>query len=226
MEIKQKLKTWGITLSRMALDLQISRPTLDVYISCYEKGDPIPNTRCQEVFGELFSEKITSAAEFHQVYELIVQSRGPVQTKDEQEKSSPPRDGILSDTMDELLNMVGTDAERKKFVLFMTKEYSDPCIQSIYRFLQYKNGELSIQDDELSDLDQALYSQLFTLFERYESGTVGIDVNGFRKFIIQNQNERLNKEDIGEMVVSILKTNRYKLNEQDIMALKQEIERM
>jgi hypothetical protein len=108
----------------------------------------------------------------------------------------------------------------------MTKEYSDPCIQSIYRFLQYKNGELSIQDDELSDLDQALYSQLFTLFERYESGTVGIDVNGFRKFIIQNQNERLNKEDIGEMVVSILKTNRYKLNEQNIMALKQEIERM
>ena len=52
--------------------------------------------------------------------------------------------------------------------------------QSIYRFLQYKNGELCIQNDELSDLDQALYSQLFTLFEKYEAGTV----QGSRGYVI------------------------------------------
>lgn len=48
MEIKKNLKALDVKISKLATDLDISRPTLDTYIECYEKGQPIPNEGYQK----------------------------------------------------------------------------------------------------------------------------------------------------------------------------------
>lgn len=54
-DIKNYLKTIGITHKYLAKQLNLSRPTLDVYIEYYENGKTIPKEKYAEAFERLFS---------------------------------------------------------------------------------------------------------------------------------------------------------------------------
>ncbi len=69
--IKELLKNNGITLTQLAGDLKVSRPTLDSYIKSYEAGEPIPNELYAETFAFLFDEATDIDGEFVLRYEYI-----------------------------------------------------------------------------------------------------------------------------------------------------------
>ena len=50
MDIKEKLKEIGIKLSDLARELEVSRPTLNIYIDNFEKGTKIPSEKYQLIF--------------------------------------------------------------------------------------------------------------------------------------------------------------------------------
>lgn len=56
--IKSKLKEMDIKLVEFAERIEISRPTLNNYISLYESGEKIPNDKYQCIFDRLFKNKI------------------------------------------------------------------------------------------------------------------------------------------------------------------------
>lgn len=58
MNIKQILKENNYTLKSFAIDIGLSRPTLDSYILMYESGDTIPKERYQIIFDGLFKDSI------------------------------------------------------------------------------------------------------------------------------------------------------------------------
>lgn len=57
MDIKNYLKENNITIAAFAKKLQISRPTLDAYITSFEKGETIPKEKYQIIFNSLFGEE-------------------------------------------------------------------------------------------------------------------------------------------------------------------------
>lgn len=56
--IKEYLKTLGISKQEFAAEIKLSRPTLDSYIIAYENGEKIPRERYQIIFEKLFSETL------------------------------------------------------------------------------------------------------------------------------------------------------------------------
>ncbi len=66
--IKKRLKEYGITLTIFAQKLNISRPTLDMYIETYESGFKIKQKKYQTIFNTLFDNDITSS-DFHRQLE-------------------------------------------------------------------------------------------------------------------------------------------------------------
>ena len=59
MNIKKQIKNYDITLSTLADNLFISRPTLNSYIYLYENNKKIPSRRYQIIFDKLFSKEKT-----------------------------------------------------------------------------------------------------------------------------------------------------------------------
>ncbi len=56
--IKEYLKTMGISKQEFANEIKLSRPTLDAYIAAYENGETIPRERYQIIFDDLFGEEL------------------------------------------------------------------------------------------------------------------------------------------------------------------------
>ena len=56
--IKEYLKTIGMSKQELANEIKLSRPTLDAYISLFENGEVIPRDRYQIIFEELFEHEL------------------------------------------------------------------------------------------------------------------------------------------------------------------------
>ena len=69
--IKNFLKQNNITLIQFANDLNISRPTLDIYIRTYDNGGEISNPIFQKIFDFLFEDTSVSQEEFLSKYEYV-----------------------------------------------------------------------------------------------------------------------------------------------------------
>ena len=69
--IKNFLKQNNITLIQFANDLNISRPTLDIYIRTYDNGGEISNPIFQKIFDFLFEDTTISQEEFLSKYEYV-----------------------------------------------------------------------------------------------------------------------------------------------------------
>ena len=68
--VKTILKQNGVTLLQFANDLNISRPTLDVYIKNYDAGIELSNSVFQKIFDFLFEDELDKK-EFKEKYEYV-----------------------------------------------------------------------------------------------------------------------------------------------------------
>ena len=78
--IKTVLKQNNITLLQFANDLNISRPTLDVYIKNYDNGVEINNPLFQKIFDFLFEDTTISNSEFLEKYAYVKSYYGNKET--------------------------------------------------------------------------------------------------------------------------------------------------
>ena len=69
--IKMILKQNDITLVQFANDLNISRPTLDVYIKNYSNGLELSNSLFQKIFDFLFEDTSITNEDFKNKYEYV-----------------------------------------------------------------------------------------------------------------------------------------------------------
>lgn len=60
--IKEYLRSVGISKQELASEIKLSRPTLDAYIAAYERGEEIPRERYQIIFDQLFGVKLDEEA--------------------------------------------------------------------------------------------------------------------------------------------------------------------
>ena len=67
MNVSAYLKSIGKTKRELAVDIKLSRPTLDQYIKVYESGERIDNERYQIIFERLFRDTTMGREEFDRV---------------------------------------------------------------------------------------------------------------------------------------------------------------
>jgi len=71
MNISQYLKSVGVTKTELALEIGLSRPTLNQYIRLFEMGQAIDNERYDIIFKRLFSERQESKDLFEKNLEAV-----------------------------------------------------------------------------------------------------------------------------------------------------------
>ena len=74
--IKAVLKRNNILLSEFADSINISRPTLDVYIRNYDSGGRLSNNLFQKIFDFLFSDVQMSKEDFQKRYVYVIENYG------------------------------------------------------------------------------------------------------------------------------------------------------
>lgn len=69
--IKRQLKKYSKTLTQFCEDFNISRPTLNTYISAHDSNRQLPSEVFQRIFDYLFSEEIDGDADFNERYRYV-----------------------------------------------------------------------------------------------------------------------------------------------------------
>lgn len=168
MRIKDILKDNGITLTYLARKLCISRPTLDSYISSYEKNNTVPNSRYQIVFDDVFEQDNFNIKEFHEKIEMYSRL-----LKRESLMGMEELDTDESDMLSKLFFQMIEDVKEKKysteiysFIGMMINSYRELDI-----FIDLANYFLIInlmKDlDELNDKDKKMMSVYYNFFAKF-----------------------------------------------------------
>lgn len=134
--IKIILKQNNITLVQFANDLNISRPTLDVYIKNYSNGLEISNQVFQKIFDFLFEDTTISNDEFLNKYEYVKSYYGK-------------KDSSLS-----LLHSNSVSSQKIK-----DDEYESKC-NSIIEMLEKSKGLNRFAYDKLKTIEKLLFEDI------------------------------------------------------------------
>jgi len=201
MEIKKKLKTYDVKLTKLASDMNISRPTLDYYINCYEKGIAIPNEKYQKVFDLLFENSVESTVDFAIRYDRIKKMVDQNQEKNLIETTSQRR-MYISEKITSSIYRNQMDISLLEFLNLFIENSNNDLVKAIYLYFNYTNGFLSVTD-ALSLQDKALYSQLIRVFSQYNDKTIEHDELQFDKFMEKNM-KMVEKNNFNQSIDSIL----------------------
>lgn len=192
MSIKLKLKQYEMTLKEFAKYLEISRPTLDSYISIYEKGGKLSREKYQFLFNALFSQGKLNKEEVH----AIVTTFNRLIKKDIQ-------NGLVdfgfqsTDLMTSIVERMKSDFESENFdediyvfINTLINTYKEePILKKVITCISTMNGALSIDDMTLEE--KKFSSNLYKLFIDDKNNALEYDEQSFNKF--QNYVTRINK---------------------------------
>lgn len=201
MRIKDILKDNGITLTYLARKLCISRPTLDSYISSYEKKDTIPNSRYQIVFDDIFNQDNFNIKEFHEKVEMYSKL-----LKRESLMGMEELNIDESDMLSELFFQMIKDVKEKdysseiySFISLIIKSYRELDV-----FIDLSNYFLIInlmkELEELNDKDKKLMSVYYNFFvklndrEKVESSAKDSDLLKLKERIKERKIQAKNNE--------------------------------
>lgn len=224
MEIKKNLKAIDVKISKLALELGISRPTLDTYIEYYENGMPIPNDGYQKIFEYLFANAEMNSIEFAQKYDYVKR----VMLKDAKAGAEKvlieKRENMLLEKV-KALSDSEVDKPLLEFLnLFITNKNVD-LVKAIYMYFNYTNGYENMSNDNISALNKAFYSQLSKLFEDYKNNSIELLEENYNNVYEKNQaiferkKVKVNDSDIIEYIKNNLKDS----SDLDVEVLKQMI---
>lgn len=201
MEIKDKLKKMDIKISKMARDFNVSRPTLDHYLNCFESGTPIPNETYQKLFEHLFSEDINSTIDFTLKYDYVKKALAS------QEKHFTINDNKLQGNKfaQKLINYLSSENVQNELInffdLFLENSDND-LVKSVYMYFNYVNGLIELPKN-LIEKDQNLYSNLFSIFNQYKDKSLGFNLDNYKAFeekCIRVYKRKHDEETIDEII--------------------------
>lgn len=206
MEIKRKLKEMGIKLIDFAKELDITRPTLDSYISLYENGESLPTEKYEIIFDSLFNDGVDTKDEFMHVlksfHNLLERDKVLGVMGFSVEKTD-----LLSNLIQLMKKDIGTDdynPDIYAFINMLVRSYKN--VTTYERFANYflfLNGKKEIA--EIAEEDKAFYGNLYDLMKKDTQNALVYNSELFLTFenrvkeIIEMQKEQ--EEDLSEKII-------------------------
>lgn len=225
--IKEYLKSIGISKQEFATEIKLSRPTLDSYIIMYENGEQIPRERYQIIFDELFSEVLepeTFRMELNRLKNLL--DRDERLGTDKLDAYAADMVSRLKDRMFQDMSQGGWNQSVYTFIDMLITNYRKNIIfERLAEYFTYLNrSEL----DDLAKEEQIPYfARFYKLFDSLLQGSISYeeaDYEAFlkrrRQLIKNNINEQKEKE---ERIKRLISDAARKLQETGINATETEI---
>ena len=209
MDIKKNLKDFDIKISKMAIDLGVSRPTLDSYIECFENGKEIPNEAIQAIFVFLFSKEINSSVEFAQKYDYVKR----VMLRNAKEMTASQKElekrNLKIQNVVKVINDSETTNETINFINLLLTNKDNELVKNIGYYFNYSNGLLKIDTDSLSKKQLGLYSNLAKIFALYQNASIEIDEEFLKELV--EKNEKIRNRKVGKVqnedIIKYIKEN-------------------
>ena len=172
MEIKKRLKALDVKISKLATELGVSRPTLDNYIDCYEKGVAIPNEAYQKIFEYLFSSESMTSIEFAQKYDYVKRVMLKEVKEGVEKGFEETRENLLIEKICTQLNENVANKPLLEFINLFISNQNIELVKAIYMYFNFTNGFSDMKEMILTDRDKALFSNFAKLFEDYNENNV------------------------------------------------------
>ena len=225
--IKEYLKSIGISKQEFATEIKLSRPTLDSYIITYENGETIPRERYQIIFDELFSETLEPEAfrmELDRLKNLL--DRDERLGTDKLDTYAADMVSRLKDRMFQDMSQVDWNPSVYTFIDMLITSYRKNIIfERLAEYFTYLNrSEL----DDLASKEQIPYfARFYKLFDSllkdsisYEEADYEAFLKRRRQLIKNNINEQKEKE---ERIKRLISDTARELQETGINATETEI---
>lgn len=228
MEIKKNLKALDVKISKLATDLGISRPTLDTYIECYEKGQPIPNEGYQKIFEYLFDTEEMDSIDFARKFDYVKRVMLKDAKNGVERNFLEQREAALSDKIKEMIDDGTVNKSLLEFFNLFANNKDNSLVKAIYMYFNYSNGFADMSKAEISELDKALFSNFSQLFEEYKKGNLVFNTESYNQMLEKNRSmfEKKKAKLTQADLINYIKAKLNDESELDVEALKQMIARM
>ena len=222
MKIKKNLKALDIKISKLAIELGVSRPTLDAYIEYHENGQPIPNEGYQKIFEYLFSGEELNSIEFAQRYDyvkriMLADAKAGVEKAIHEE-----RENKIINNIREILATGTVDEHLIEFVNLFINNRDNDLVKSIYMYFNYANGFADLSKKVIEEKEKAVYSHLAKVFASYKDGSIELLEEYYAQLELKNK-ELIETKTIkvkDSEIVDYIKTKLSVSEELDIEELK------
>ena len=222
MEIKKKLKSLDVKLSKLAAGLKVSRPTLDTYIDLYEQGLPIPNDAYQNIFEYLFQNaEEMNTIEFAKKYDYVTRIMLNDASKGAEQIKKDEREHELLEMVQNLINE-DLSTPLLNFIRLFVKNKDKDLVNAIYMYFNFINGFEELDSSEVSEIDKTLYSNLHLIFKKYNDNSLELNEEELNEVLTKNK-ELFEKKKIkvsDSDIVNYIKDNLNDNNEINIDILK------
>lgn len=170
--IKAVLKRNNILLSEFADSLNISRPTLDVYIRNYDSGGRLSNNLFQKIFDFLFSDAQMSKEDFQKRYVYVIENYGKRTDMSSYSQSivqTSSGETNIENRAQAVCDVLGEDLVLERFskdeynVLAKLLMKDSGLLHCIFKYFLLWKGKISLSD--LSELEKMMSINLF-LFDK------------------------------------------------------------
>lgn len=170
--IKAVLKRNNILLSEFADSLNISRPTLDVYIRNYDSGGRLSNNLFQKIFDFLFSDAQMSKEDFQKRYVYVIENYGKRTDMSSYSQSivqTSSSETNIENRAQAVYDVLGEDLVLERFskdeynVLAKLLMKDSGLLHCIFKYFLLWKGKISLSD--LSELEKMMSINLF-LFDK------------------------------------------------------------
>lgn len=195
----------GVKLIDFARELDVTRPTLDSYISLYEKGESLPTEKYEIIFDNLFNDGVETKEEFMNVlngfHDLLERDKVLGVSDFSVEKTD-----LLSNLIHLMKKDIGTDGYNPDiyaFVNMLVRSYREvPTYKRFADYFLFLNGKKDI--GEIDEDDKAFCGHCYDLMRKDTSNALVDDSDLFSAFesrvaeMIEKQKEQ--EEDLSKKV--------------------------
>lgn len=201
-DIKDYLKSIGITKQGLSEQLKLSRQTLDNYIDLYECDTSIPKEKYQVIFKRLFTNPPLNADDFS----IMLTTMSNLLDRDE-------KYGLVNLTAEDtdivtgIVSKMARDLQKKdcnreiySFVSYTINSYRvDDVWQLMASYILVLNG--GKEPKGLSNTEKAFFSSLYDLVYKYKNGKLEYDEMLYKAFL-NKRNELIHKKANMKLKVS------------------------
>lgn len=208
MDIKKILKKYNLTLNDLASKLFLSRPTLNLYISQFEKGGEFSNKKYFPIFNSLFTNEWSNESAFktelekcHSILQIKKNSDSDLELSDFTNENLFLFKSITSNIYNDLKN--NNKINLYKFLNSVISNYDkDEFLQAHIDYFLCLNGLKQISD--ISKTTANLISNIYPLAKKLKDNQLQFNEEGLnllKKRILEIEKQRnLDQENLKKQI--------------------------
>ncbi|WP_019554497.1 hypothetical protein [Propionispira raffinosivorans] len=183
MNVKNRLKELDVKLSYFANALEMSRPTLNAYISTFEKNETLPNEKYQLIFEKLFNDSINSKDDFNRIlykYHNLINRDKVLGTIEFDTKSTDLITSILSRIK---VDLQQEDFEESVYIfinMLIGSYRREPIFKKFAAYFLYLNSNNDLL--QISDNEKIFISHCYKIMSLEKENKLTLDEEYYEKF--------------------------------------------